>query len=90
MNKKVTTTNITYKYDDCDGKMVGKTIVETEEDYVPSVTTAATMSIPDDDYEVETGVEMDGIIETSPLEVLLTAAIGALLGNLLYHAIRQD
>lgn len=70
--------------------MIDKTIVETVEDYTPAVTTTAAVSIPDDDYGVETGVELDGVIETSPLEVLLTAAIGALLGNLLYHAIRQD
>lgn len=90
MNKKVTTTNVTYQYDDCSDKMVGKTIVETVEDFTPAVTTVAAASIPDDDYEVETGVELDGIVEMPSLEILLTAAAGALLGNLLYRAIRKD
>lgn len=89
MSKKITTTNITYQYDECNNKMVGKTIVEMVDDYTPSVTVAASASIPDDDYEIETGVELNSVTEMSPLEILLTATTGALLGNLLYHVIRN-
>ena len=75
MDKKVKTTNITYQFDD-----VEDTIIETEP-----------LSEPiDGDYEVKTGVELDGVAAMSPMEVLLTATVGALLGNLLYHAIRKD
>lgn len=80
MDKKVKTTNITYQFDDVEDKIIGKTIVETE-----------TLSEPiDGEYDVETGVELDGVAAMSPLEVILTATVGALLGNLLYHAIRKD
>ncbi len=43
-----------------------------------------------DEYKVETGIELDGVVEMSPLEIFLTAAAGALVGNLLYRAIRKD
>ena len=77
MDKKVKTTNITYQFDDVEDKIIGKTIVETEP-----------LSEPiDGDYEVKTGVELDGVAAMSPMEVLLTATV---LGNLLYHAIRKD
>lgn len=82
MDKKVTTTNITYRYDDITDKMIGKTICET-------VSTPPELAT-DDGCEIETGVELDGIVETSPLEVLLMATIGALLGNLLYRVIRKN
>ena len=80
MDKKVKTTNITYQFDDVEDKIIGKTIVETE---------ALSESV-DGEYEVETGVELDGITTMSPLEVLLTATIGALLGNLLYRVINKN
>jgi len=80
MDKKTKTTDVTYHFDDVTNKVIGKTIVETE-DMVEPVT---------DNYEVETGVELDGIVEMSPLEIFLTAAVGALVGNLLYRAIRKD
>lgn len=81
MDKKVTTTNITYHYDDITDKMVGKTICET-------VSTPSEL-VSDDGCEIETGAELDGVVGTSPLEVLLMATIGALLGNVLYRVIRK-
>lgn len=80
MDEKTTTTKTTYDFDEF-GKVIGETTVETVA--IPSESA-------DDNCKIETGIEMDGIIETSPLEVFLTAAIGALLGNLLYHAIHKD
>ena len=82
MDKKVTTTNITYRYDDATDKMIGKTICET-------VSTPPELAY-DGECEVETGVELDGVVGTSPLEVLLMATIGTLLGNVLYRAIRKN
>lgn len=51
--------------------------------------TAGTSGEADNDCKVETGVELDGIAEISPLEIFLTAAVGALVGNLLYWVIRN-
>lgn len=81
MDTKVRTTNITYNYDYNTGKMVGKTIRETVSD-TPDFDR-------DDGCEIETGLELDGIIGLSPLETLLTAAAGALLGNVIYHVIKK-
>lgn len=81
MDKKVATTNITYRYDDDKGRMIGKTICET-------VSTPPELT-SDGECKVETGVELEGIIGTSPLETLLTAAAGALLGNVIYHVVKK-
>ena len=81
MDTKVRTTNITYNYDYDTGRMVGKTIRETVSD-PPDLDR-------DDGCEIETGLELDGIIGLSPLETLLTAAAGALLGNVIYHVIKK-
>lgn len=55
-----------------------------------SVTTETSDYCDCGDCEVETGVELDSVIEMSPLEILLTATVDALLGNLLYHVVRKD
>lgn len=81
MDTKVRTTNITCNYDYDTGKMVGKTIRETVSD-TPDLDR-------DDGCEIETGLELGGIIGLSPLETLLTAAAGALLGNVIYHVIKK-
>lgn len=81
MDTKVRTTNITYNYDYDTGKMVGKTIRETVSD--------PTDLNRDEGGEIETGLELDGIIGLSLLETLLTAAAGALLGNVIYHVIKK-
>ncbi len=80
MDKKTKTTKVTYHFDDVTEKMIGKTIVETEDLVEPIA----------DGYDVETGVELDGVIELSPLEIFLTAAAGALVGNLLYRAAHKN
>ena len=38
---------------------------------------------------VEYGVVLGSVIGVSPLETLLTAAAGALLGNVIYHVIKK-
>lgn len=81
MDKNVTTTNVTYRYDDVTGRMIGKTICETVSN-PPNLHR-------DDGCEIETGLELDGIIGPSPLGTLLTAAAGALLGNVIYHVIKK-
>lgn len=80
MSKNVTTTNITYQFDDMTGKMVGKTIVEIDGDPEQA----------SDECEIENGIELDGVFGISPLETFLTAAAGALFGNLLYKIIHKD
>lgn len=80
------TTETTYEYND-EGKVSKKTVVETGDVAVPTVTTTY---CGDDDTEVETGVELESAFGMSPLEVFLTAAAGALVGSLLYRAIRKD
>ena len=60
--------------------MVEKTIVETE----------ATSEPASAEYEIETGVELDSVIEMLPLEILLMTTVGALLGNLIYRVIHKD
>ncbi len=82
LNTTKNTIETTYEYDDV-GKMSKKTVVETSNVVVPTVATS-------DDAEVETGVELEGSFGMSPLEVFLTAATGALVGSLLYWAIRKD
>ena len=79
------TTETTYEYNDL-GKVVKKTVSEFWNDSTPTITTACS----DDDADIESGVELESAFEVSPLETFLTAAIGALVGNLLYRAIRKD
>lgn len=79
------TTETTYEYND-QGKMTKKTVVETGDVAMPTVTTVCS----DDDTEVETGVELESAFGMSPLEVFLTAATGALVGNLLYRVIHRN
>lgn len=67
--------------------MSKKTVVETGDVAVPTVTTAYS---DDDDTEIETGVELESAFGMSPLEVFLTAATGAIIGNLLYRVIHKD
>lgn len=80
------TTETTYEYND-DGRVSKKTVVETGDVAVPAVTTVYS---GDDDAEVEAGVELESAFGMSPLEVFLTAATGAIIGNLLYRVIHKD
>lgn len=80
------TTETTYEYND-QGKMTKKTVVETGDVAMPTVTT---VSSGNDDTEIETGVELESSFGMSPLEVFLTAATGALVGNLLYRVIHRN
>lgn len=77
MDKKIKTTNITYNFNE-EGRRIGQTVTET-------------VSEPaDDDYAIESGVELESVVEALPLEIFLTVTAGALLGNLLYRVIRND
>lgn len=80
------TTETTYEYND-QGKMTKKTVIETGDVAMPAVTTVYSGN---DDTEVETGVELEGAFGMSPLEVFLTAATGALVGNFLYRVIHRN
>lgn len=86
MSTAKNTTETTYEYND-QGKMTKKTVIETGDVAMPAVTTVYSGN---DDAEVETGVELESAFGMSPLEVFLTAATGALVGNLLYHVIHKD
>ncbi len=86
LSKAKKTTETTFEYNEM-GNVSKQTVVETEDVAMPSATTV----YPDhDDTEVETGVELESTFEMSPLEILLTAATGALIGNLLYRLIRKN
>ena len=80
------TTETTYEYNG-DGRVSKKTVVETGDVAMPTVTTVYSGN---NDTEVETGVELESAFGMSPLEVFLTAATGALVGNLLYRAIHKN
>ena len=80
------TTETTYEYND-DGRVSKKTVVETGDVAMPTVTTVYSGN---NDTEVETGVELESACGTSALEVFLSAATGALVGNLLYRAIHKN
>lgn len=86
MSTAKNTTETTYEYND-QGKMTKKTVIETGDVAMPAVTTVYSGN---DDAEVETGVELESAFGMSPLEVFLTAATGALVGNLLYHVIHKN
>lgn len=79
------TTETTYEYDEKD-RVIKRTVVETGDIIAPS----PIMPCCDDDDEVETGIELESTFELSPLEVFLTAAAGALVGNLLYKVLRKN
>lgn len=78
------TTETTYEYDE-QNRVIKRTVVETGDVIAPTITTTC----GDDDDEIETGIELESAVELSPLEVFLTAAAGAVIGNLLYRAIRK-
>ncbi len=77
MSKK-TTTDITYKFDEHTGKMIGKTIVETVDD--------AVSPISDDEYNAETGTVLEADVEFPRLQTLITVMASGALGILLYRA----
>lgn len=86
MSTAKNTTETTYEYND-EGKVSKKTVVEIGDAVMPTVTTVYSGN---DDAEIETGVELESAFGMSPLEVFLTAATGALVGNLLYRAIHKS
>lgn len=86
MSTAKNTTETTYEYND-QGKMTKKTVIETGDVAMPTVTTVCSGN---DDTEVETGIELESAFGMSPLEVFLTAATGALVGNLLYRVIHKN
>jgi len=84
MSKK-TTTDVTYKFDEHTGKMIGKTIVETVGDAIPSIS--------DDEYKAEIGTVLEPMVsfpldnvKLPLLQTLITAMAGGALGILLYRA----
>lgn len=79
MCKKTKTTKVTYDFDQS-GQRIGETTIETE-DLIEPIS---------DDYEVETGVELDGIVDVSPLQTLMLALAGGVLGAMLYKAFNKD
>lgn len=86
MSTAKNTTETTYEYND-QGKMTKKTVIETGDVAMPTVTTVCSGN---NDTEVETGIELESAFGMSPLEVFLTAATGALVGNLLYRVIHKN
>lgn len=86
MSTAKNTTETTYEYND-QGKMTKKTVIETGDVAMPTVTTVCSGN---DDTKVETGIELESAFGMSPLEVFLTAATGALVGNLLYRVIHKN
>ena len=86
MSTAKNTTETTYEYND-QGKITKTTVIETGDVAMPTVTTVCSGN---DDTEVETGIELESAFGMSPLEVFLTAATGALVGNLLYRVIHKN
>ncbi len=82
-----TTMDSEYEYDE-HGNVTKIHSVTVINDPTPPCTTTVYNECNDDECEVETGVALDGVIETSPWETLLTAAAGAFLGNVIYHVVK--
>jgi len=55
----------------------------------PPCTTTVYSEHDNNDDDVEYGVALDSVIETSPWEMILTAAVGAFLGNVIYHVVKK-
>lgn len=86
LNQTTKTVETTYEYDR-EGKMTKKKVVEEGDFAMPSVTTIYSDS---NDTEIESGIELEGAFGMSPLEVFLTAAAGAVFGNLLYRVTHKN
>lgn len=74
-----------YQYDE-NGNVTKIHSVTAFNDPTPPCTTTVYSKDEDD---VEYGVDLDSVIEVSPWETILTAAAGALLGNVIYHVIKK-
>lgn len=86
LNQSTKTVETTYEYD-TEGNMTKKKMVETGDCAIPSITTA----YPDNnDTDIESGIELEGTFGMSPLEIFLTAAVGAVFGNLLYRVTHKN
>lgn len=81
------TTETEYTYDER-GNVTKIHSVTTFSDPIPPCTTTV-YNGNDDEDDVKCGVELDGVIEMSPWETILTAAIGAFLGNVVYRIVRK-
>lgn len=85
MNKTITT-ETTFQYDNANNITNKKTLQTISED-IPSCDDGHLQPMDD---EVETGIEIEGVVDVSPVKAFLAAAAGAFIGNLIYHAVRGD
>lgn len=86
MDKKVTTTNITYHYDDITEKMIGKTIRETVSEPAQPTASATT----DDEYEIETGAVLEVDDGLTLFQTLSAVLAGGMFGIMLYKAFKKE
>lgn len=80
-----TTIDTEYQYNE-NGEVTKIHTVTSYSDQTPPCTTTV---YNENEDSVEYGVDLDSVIGVSPLETILTAAAGALLGNVIYHVIKK-
>lgn len=80
-----TTIDTEYQYNE-NGEVTKIHTVTSYSDQTPPCTTTV---YNENEDSVEYGVDLDSVIGVSPLETILTAAAGALLGNVTYHVIKK-
>lgn len=85
ITQPTTTIDTEYQYNEY-GKVAKVHSVTTFNDPTPPCTTTV---YNEDEDSVEYGVDLDGVIEVSPLETILATAAGAFLGNIIYHVIKK-
>jgi len=76
-----------YEYDERGNVTKIHSVTAFDEPTPPYTTTV--YSGGDNDEDAEYGVSLDSVIETSPWETILTAAVGAFLGNIIYHVVKK-
>lgn len=87
ITQPTTTIDTEYEYDEY-GRVKKTRSVAAFSELIPPCTTTV-YNGNDNDDDVECGVELDGAIEMSPWETILTAAVGAFLGNVVYRIVRK-
>jgi len=88
--KPTITMDTEYEYDERGNVTKIHSTTALDEPTLPYTTTVYNGHDNDeDDDDAEYGVALESVIETSPLETILTAAAGAFLGNVIYQIARK-
>lgn len=74
-----------FEYDE-DGNVTKERVTTTDGTAAPRITTVSCSDADD----IEAGIELDGAFGMSTLDVFLTAAIGAFVGNVLFSIFRKS